>query len=155
MNSLQERIKIIKHAITISKIFNYSSMFEGLSALPFSCKSSYRKYSINWNRLIFQQSPNRYSWKKGFISVIKDYKVTNVKIQIILSNTLVIGSFSAASNASGILEDTIAATELLKQYNALISWDYACAASYIYKPDPIFLLHHNFISSLLNDLFGT
>ncbi|EGC38416.1 hypothetical protein DICPUDRAFT_76010 [Dictyostelium purpureum] len=32
MNSLQERIKIINYAITISKIFYYSSMFEGLSA---------------------------------------------------------------------------------------------------------------------------
>ncbi|EGC33533.1 hypothetical protein DICPUDRAFT_154434 [Dictyostelium purpureum] len=47
------------------------------------------------------------------------------------SNTLIIGSFSAASNVSGILEDTIAITELLKQYNALSFWDYACAAPYI------------------------
>ncbi|EGC39907.1 hypothetical protein DICPUDRAFT_147240 [Dictyostelium purpureum] len=53
MKSHQERIKIIKYAITISKIFNYSSMFE---------------------------------------------------------------------------EDTIAITELLKQYNALSFWDCACAA---------------------------
>ncbi|EGC39922.1 hypothetical protein DICPUDRAFT_147279 [Dictyostelium purpureum] len=52
----------------------------------------------------------------------------NVKIQIILSYTLIIGLFSAASNVSGILEDTIAITELLKQYNALSFWDCTCAA---------------------------
>ncbi|EGC36171.1 hypothetical protein DICPUDRAFT_151408 [Dictyostelium purpureum] len=40
-----------------------------------------------------------------------------------------IGSFSAASNASGILEDTIAITEFdSNNYNALSFWECACAA---------------------------
>lgn len=44
---------------------------------------------------------------------------------------LTIGSFSAASNVSGILTDTDAVTRLLKAHGALAVWDYAGAGPYI------------------------
>lgn len=46
-------------------------------------------------------------------------------------NRLVIGAFSAASNISGILTDTVAVTRLLKRHGALSVWDYAGGAPYI------------------------
>ena len=44
---------------------------------------------------------------------------------------LIIGAFSAASNVTGILTDTVAITRLLKQFNALAIWDYGAAAPYV------------------------
>lgn len=44
---------------------------------------------------------------------------------------LVIGSFSAASNVTGIMTDTDAVTRGLKARGALAIWDYACAAPYL------------------------
>ncbi len=42
-----------------------------------------------------------------------------------------IGSFSAASNVTGILSDTDAVSSLLHRYGALALWDYAAAAPYV------------------------
>ena len=42
-----------------------------------------------------------------------------------------IGSFSAASNVTGILCDQDAITDLLHRYNALSFWDFAAAAPYV------------------------
>ena len=42
-----------------------------------------------------------------------------------------IGSFSAASNITGILVDVDAITACLHRYGALAFWDYATAAPYI------------------------
>ena len=73
---------------------------------------------------------------------------------------LLIGSFSAASNVTGIATDTDAITRLLHQHGALSFWDYAAAAPYVPmemnpKPDEgnadlvakdaIFLSPHKFI----------
>jgi selenocysteine lyase/cysteine desulfurase len=44
---------------------------------------------------------------------------------------LVIGSFSAASNVTGILTDTAAVATLLHEHGALSFWDYAAAAPYV------------------------
>lgn len=44
---------------------------------------------------------------------------------------LKIGSFSAASNVTGIKSDVLAVTRLLKQHGALACWDYAAAAPYV------------------------
>lgn len=46
-------------------------------------------------------------------------------------NDLIIGSFSAASNVTGILTDVDAVTKLLKSHGALSVWDYAGAGPYI------------------------
>lgn len=42
-----------------------------------------------------------------------------------------IGSFSAASNVTGILTDTTAVSALLHRFGALAVWDYAAAAPYV------------------------
>jgi selenocysteine lyase/cysteine desulfurase len=68
-----------------------------------------------------------------------------------------IGSFSAASNVTGILSDTLAISELLHEHRALSFWDYAAAAPYVdlrmtaapghpdsYK-DAVFFSPHKFI----------
>ena len=44
---------------------------------------------------------------------------------------LLIGSFTAASNVSGIIADTDKITNLLHKYGALSFWDYATAAPYL------------------------
>ncbi|MEX1281435.1 MAG: aminotransferase class V-fold PLP-dependent enzyme [Acidimicrobiia bacterium] len=44
---------------------------------------------------------------------------------------LLIGSFSAASNVTGILTDTVAVASLLHAHGALSFWDYAAAAPYV------------------------
>ncbi len=42
-----------------------------------------------------------------------------------------IGSFSAASNVTGIITDTVAVSTLLHEHGALALWDYAAAAPYV------------------------
>ncbi len=44
---------------------------------------------------------------------------------------VLIGSFSAASNVTGIITDTDAVSRLLHRYNARSFWDYAAAAPYV------------------------
>jgi selenocysteine lyase/cysteine desulfurase len=45
--------------------------------------------------------------------------------------SLRIGSFSAASNVTGIVSDAVAITRLLHRHGALALWDYAAAAPYV------------------------
>ncbi|KAH9490192.1 hypothetical protein Btru_043916 [Bulinus truncatus] len=72
-------------------------------------------------------------------------------------NRLVIGSFSAASNVTGILTDTVAVCKIMHKYGGLAFFDYACAAPYVeidincihegphaYK-DAIFISTHKFL----------
>jgi selenocysteine lyase/cysteine desulfurase len=44
---------------------------------------------------------------------------------------LVVGTFSAASNVTGIITDVDAVTRLLKRHGALAIWDYGCAGPYL------------------------
>jgi selenocysteine lyase/cysteine desulfurase len=46
-------------------------------------------------------------------------------------NRIKIGCFTAASNITGILIDTISVTVLLHRYDVLSFWDYAAAAPYV------------------------
>lgn len=64
---------------------------------------------------------------------------------------LLIGSFSAASNVTGIKSDVQAVTAMLKRYGALACWDYAAAGPYVAIDmnaacalDAIFLSPHKF-----------
>ena len=66
---------------------------------------------------------------------------------------LLIGSFSAASNVTGILSDVSRITGLLHRYGALSFWDYAAAAPYVPirmagadgTIDAVFISPHKFI----------
>ncbi|MFV2092544.1 MAG: aminotransferase class V-fold PLP-dependent enzyme, partial [Hyphomicrobiales bacterium] len=69
------------------------------------------------------------------------------------SSPLLIGSFSAASNVTGILTDTDAVTALLKNHGALAFWDYAGGGPYLpinmtpgkgLEKDAVFLSPHKF-----------
>nr|WP_010133227.1 aminotransferase class V-fold PLP-dependent enzyme [Microbulbifer agarilyticus] len=42
-----------------------------------------------------------------------------------------VGSFSAASNVTGLKTDTVAVSRLLHRYDAIACWDYAAAAPYV------------------------
>ncbi|WP_417667871.1 aminotransferase class V-fold PLP-dependent enzyme [Roseibium sp.] len=64
-------------------------------------------------------------------------------LEIILKNTrdrpFVVGSFSAASNVTGVLTDVTAVTGLMQRYGARIIWDYAGGGPYLpidLKPAP-------------------
>ncbi|MGM0577911.1 MAG: aminotransferase class V-fold PLP-dependent enzyme [Myxococcota bacterium] len=67
-----------------------------------------------------------------------------------------IGSFSAASNVTGVLTDTVAVTRLLHEHGALACWDYAAAGPYLpievnpdgdplAAKDAVFLSPHKFV----------
>ena len=66
--------------------------------------------------------------------------------------SLLIGSFSAASNVTGIKSDVAAVTRLLRAHGALAFWDYAAAGPYVaidmngaYPLDAVFLSPHKFV----------
>ncbi|GIF52958.1 selenocysteine lyase/cysteine desulfurase [Asanoa ferruginea] len=65
------------------------------------------------------------------------------------NRTLKIGSFSAASNVTGIITDTAAISALLHEHGALACWDYAAAGPYVdidmAGKDAIFLSPHKFV----------
>lgn len=52
------------------------------------------------------------------------------KLERFKDRPLIVGSFSAASNVTGVKTDVEAVSSLLKQYGALCCWDYAAAAPY-------------------------
>jgi selenocysteine lyase/cysteine desulfurase len=67
---------------------------------------------------------------------------------------LKIGSFSAASNVTGIISDDVAITRLLHRHGALSLWDYAAAGPYLQidmnptadaSKDAVFISTHKFI----------
>jgi selenocysteine lyase/cysteine desulfurase len=77
------------------------------------------------------------------------------QLKIFQDRNLLIGSFSAASNVTGIKTDVDAVTRLLHKYKALSFWDYAASAPYVnitmsgnsvdtYK-DAVFISPHKFI----------
>ncbi|SNS23923.1 Selenocysteine lyase/Cysteine desulfurase [Actinoplanes regularis] len=59
-----------------------------------------------------------------------------------------VGSFSAASNVTGILTDTVAVSRILREHGALSVWDYAAAGPYVpismAGKDAVFLSPHKF-----------
>jgi selenocysteine lyase/cysteine desulfurase len=72
------------------------------------------------------------------------------RLQEYKDRPLRIGSFSAASNVTGILLDTNKITKLCHQYGALAFWDYASAAPYV-KVDVNPVVVGEDISSLAKD----
>jgi selenocysteine lyase/cysteine desulfurase len=87
-----------------------------------------------------------------------DLATLEVELKRYAARPLKIGSFSAASNVTGILSDTAAISSLLHRHGALSFWDFAAAAPYVdiemYGPDSeeplcykdaIFVSPHKFI----------
>lgn len=88
----------------------------------------------------FEHHSNELPWRESIADVVviredadghicKD--TLRVELERFADRTLKIGSFSAASNVTGIASDTKAIATLLHQHGALSFWDYAAAAPYV------------------------
>ncbi|MCL1594302.1 MAG: aminotransferase class V-fold PLP-dependent enzyme [Actinomycetia bacterium] len=113
----------------------------------------------------FEHHSNELPWRESIADVIKigedrDGHIDQAQLAQELAKyaerPLLIGSFSAASNVTGILSDTRGIASLLHKHGALSFWDFAAAAPYVnidmspeeqpdaYK-DAIFLSTHKLI----------
>lgn len=111
----------------------------------------------------FEHHSNELPWRESIADVVvvrEDHDghvdLEHLEEQLIrhAQRPLKIGSFSAASNVTGIITETRAVARLLHQHGALSFWDYAAAAPYVdiaVAPDDdehldaIFLSPHKFI----------
>ncbi len=112
----------------------------------------------------FEHHSNELPWRESIANVVAipadtdghiDTEVLRERLVEYADRPLRIGSFSAASNVTGILSDTAGISSLLHEHGALSIWDYAACAPYIeiemygdtplaYK-DAIFLSPHKFV----------
>jgi len=112
----------------------------------------------------FEHHSNELSWRESIADVVTISEDSDGHIDIAHlkrelekyeSRPLKIGSFSAASNVTGIITDTDAVSRLLHENGALAFWDYAASAPYVEinmhpadslaRKDAIFLSPHKFI----------
>ena len=113
----------------------------------------------------YEHHSNELPWRESIADVVEikedadgaiDLGELEAKLEQFSDRRLKIGSFSAASNVTGIVSDTAAISTLLHRYDALAFWDFAAAAPYVeiamrsssegldYK-DAIFLSPHKLI----------
>jgi selenocysteine lyase/cysteine desulfurase len=114
----------------------------------------------------YEHHSNELPWRESIADVIEikedaDGRIDLVELESRLvehaGRPLLIGSFSAASNVTGIISDTSAISRLLHAHSALSFWDFAASAPYVdiemgssaaadgaYK-DAIFLSPHKLI----------
>ena len=115
----------------------------------------------------YEHHSNELPWRESIADVVPipedaeghlDVEVLRSQLERYRHRRTLIGSFSAASNVTGILTDTHAISTLLHENGALAFWDYAACAPYVeidmsprcdehplsYK-DAIFLSPHKFI----------
>ena len=114
----------------------------------------------------YEHHSNELPWRESIADVVTipqdadghiDLGVLRHRLDEHAGRPLKIGSFSAASNVTGIVSDTAAISSLLHEHGALSFWDFAAAAPYVdiqmygdperpasYK-DAIFLSPHKFI----------
>ena len=114
----------------------------------------------------FEHHSNELPWRETIADVVTVPQDTDGHISMeILEQRLVeyadrplrIGSFSAASNVTGIVSDTDGISRLLHAHGALAFWDFAAAAPYVdiemdggssdpaVRKDAIFLSPHKFV----------
>src|SRR5881275_772107 len=83
---------------------------------------------------------NELPWRESIADVVQipedfdghlDLRVLEERLREFADRPLRIGSFSAASNVTGIVTDTIRVTKLLHEHGALSFWDFAAAAPYV------------------------
>ena len=113
----------------------------------------------------FEHHSNDLPWRESLAEVVRipedsfghiDLAALTQALTKYANRPLKIGSFSAASNVTGILTDTYAISRLLHEYGALAIWDFAAAGPYVkiemnpesdpmaYK-DALFLSPHKFV----------
>ena len=88
----------------------------------------------------FEHHSNEVSWRETIADVVVideddaglvDQEHLQAELLRYASRPLKIGSFSTASNVTGILTDTHAVTQLLHRHGAIAAWDFAAAAPYV------------------------
>ena len=112
----------------------------------------------------FEHHSNELPWRESIADVVVIHEDADGHVDLAhleqelvryAPRTLKIGSFSAASNVTGIATDTVAISSLLHEHGALSFWDYAAAGPYVqismredaelaYK-DAVFISPHKFI----------
>jgi selenocysteine lyase/cysteine desulfurase len=114
----------------------------------------------------YEHHSNELPWRESIAKVISipfnqqqqlDLEVLEAELKKYQHHPLVIGSFSAASNVTGIKTDVRSVAALLHKYSALSFWDYAAGAPYLSinasntsdsednSLDAIFISPHKFI----------
>ncbi|MEQ8515044.1 MAG: aminotransferase class V-fold PLP-dependent enzyme, partial [Chromatocurvus sp.] len=110
----------------------------------------------------YEHHSNELPWRESTADVVRiptdssgaiDRQALQSALEAHRDRALCIGSFSAASNVTGIRSDVAGITQLLKEHGALAFWDYAAAGPYVgidmnpgdYSIDAIFLSPHKFI----------
>ena len=88
----------------------------------------------------YEHHSNELPWRESIADVVTipedhdgriDLERLETELRVHASRPLRIGSFSAASNVTGILSDTRAISVLLHRHGALSLWDFAAAAPYV------------------------
>jgi len=88
----------------------------------------------------FEHHSNELPWRESIADVVTidedadghvDLVMLEAELQKYSDRPQLIGSFSAASNVTGITTDTEAVSAVLHRYGALAMWDYAAAAPYV------------------------
>ena len=112
----------------------------------------------------FEHHSNELPWRESIADVVVipedadghiDIAVLRARLEDFSDRSLKIGSFSAASNVTGIISDADAVSRLMHEFGGLAFWDYAAAAPYVridmrpadplaYK-DAVFISPHKFI----------
>ncbi|BBH69824.1 aminotransferase [Actinoplanes sp. OR16] len=105
----------------------------------------------------YEHHSNELPWRESVADVVEiesdhtghvDLDVLREALIAYRDRPLRIGSFSAASNVTGILTDTAAVSKVLRDHGALSVWDYAAAGPYVpitmADKDAIFLSPHKF-----------
>jgi selenocysteine lyase/cysteine desulfurase len=88
----------------------------------------------------YEHHSNELGWRESIADVVVigedhdgqiDLDELEAKLRAHADRPLRIGSFSAASNVTGIVSDVAAVSALLHRYGALSCWDFAAAAPYV------------------------
>jgi len=88
----------------------------------------------------YEHHSNELPWRESIGDVVTidededghlDIEQLREQLEVYAERPLKIGSFSAASNVTGIITDTRAVSSLLHTYDALAFWDFAAAAPYV------------------------
>jgi selenocysteine lyase/cysteine desulfurase len=108
----------------------------------------------------FEHHSNELPWRESIADVVTipedadghvDIEALRAALEQYAERPLKIGSFSAASNVTGIITDTALVTRILHDHGALALWDFAAAAPYVEIDvaagdfDAVFLSPHKFI----------
>jgi selenocysteine lyase/cysteine desulfurase len=106
----------------------------------------------------FEHHSNELPWRESIADVCVIHEDADGHVDLehlaeelarFAARPLKIGSFSAASNVTGIATDTRAIAAMLHAHGALSLWDYAAAGPYVAiemaDKDAVFLSPHKFI----------